>query len=132
MNKFILFTVLIFIFTSCDPVSDMEATIQNLTSQEITIDFISSNDDFSKTLRISPNEMVLFQEGFDVGGSFLEPSLIEYDSVVIKNQLDMILKIYKENDSGKNIFNTDKYWKASEPSNRVYKYEYIIERVDID
>ncbi|NND79194.1 MAG: hypothetical protein HKN53_04790 [Maribacter sp.] len=125
-------TLLILIFSSCDPVAIMEADIENLTSQRITIDFVSSNEGLSKTLQIPPYEIVLFQEGFDVGGTFLQPSLVEYDSVLIKNQAEMILRVYKENDTGKNIFNTDEYWNANEPSKRFFKYEYEIMSEDIE
>ncbi len=132
MKNSILSAIFLLIFSACDPVSDMEANIENLTNQRLTIDFISLDEDFDKTLQLSPNEIVLFQEGFDVGGTFLQPSLVEYDSVVIKNQAEEILRVYKENDPGKNIYNVDDYWSASEPSKRVYKYEYEIEGRDIE
>ncbi len=132
MKNPILSAVVLVLLVSCDPVSDMEANIENLTGQRLTIDFISLNEDFAKTQQLSPNEIVLFQEGFDVGGTFLQPSLEEYDSVVVKNRAGEILRIYKERDSGKNIYNVDDYWSASEPSKRVYKYEYEIEERDIE
>jgi len=130
-NQFAL-TILILIFSGCDPVSDMEANIENLTAQTLTIDFISPDESLSKTLQIPPDVIVLFQEGFDIGNTFLQPSLVEYDSVVIKNQAEDILKIYKANDTGKNIYNVEDYWIASEPSKRFFKYEFEIESKDID
>ena len=110
----------------------MEADIENLTSQTLTIQFISSDESLSKTLQILPNGIELFQESFDIGSTFLEPSLVDYDSVVIKNQAEQILNVYKENDPGKNIYNIDDHWIASEPSKRFFKYKYQIESEDIE
>ena len=123
---------MILVCTCCDPVSSMEANILNATSESLTLDFISSDEDLRKTLEVLPDQSALFQEGFDIGGIFLEPSLVDYDSVVIKNQAEVILKIYKENDSGKNIYRIEEYWTATEPSKRVYIYEYEIVNEDIE
>jgi len=123
---------IILILSSCDPASTLEANIKNLTSQSLTIEFISPDKSSTKTFQIAPNEIELFQEGFDIGSTFLEPSLLEFDSVVIKNQAGQILKVYKENDTGKNIYTIDEYWIASEPSKRFFKYNYEIEKRDIN
>lgn len=117
---------------SCDPVSDMEATIENLTSKNLTIEFISFDVNSSKILQIAPNEIQLFQESFNIGSTFLEPSLVEYDSVVIKNQLKEVLKVYKPNGANRNIYNIESYWIASEPSKRFFKYEFVINEEDIE
>lgn len=130
-NLFVL-TMMALIFSGCDPVSNMEAEIENLTSQTLTIQFISSDESLSKTLQIPPNGIELFQEGFDIGSTFLEPSLVNIDSVVIKNQTEQLLKLYKENDTGKNIFNIDDHWIASEPSKRFFIYKYQIESEDLE
>ena len=133
MKNSIFLLVIILIFTSCDPVSDMEANIENLTSEDLTIDFIASTDEsLTRTLLIPAGELVLFQEGFDVGGTFLEPYLEPYDSVVIKNQAAIIRKIYKPSDAGKNIYNIKDYWNGREPSKRIYKYKYQIQSEDLD
>ena len=133
MKNTIFLLVILLVFSSCDPVSDMKANIENLTSEDLTIDFISSTDQsFSRTLQIPSGELVLFQEGFDVGGTFLEPSLEEYDSVVIKNPAEVILRIYKPTDAGKNIYNIKDYWNGREPSKRIYRYEYEIRGEDFE
>ena len=131
MKNLFLVVLLGVLFSSCDPVSTMEADIENLTSENLIIEFASFDTSSNKTLQIAPNEIQLFQEGFDVGGSFLEPSLVEYDSVVIKNQADNILKVFKPNDIEKNIYNIDKYWTRSKPSKRVFKYKYELTEIDI-
>lgn len=129
-SKLLLLSACI-VFSSCDPVSNLEANIENLTSQTLTIDFIASDVSVGKTLQLVPNELMLFQEGFDIGSTFLEPSLIGYDSVVIKNQAEDILKVFKSNDAGKNIYNVDD-WIGSEPSKRFFKYKYEIENEDFE
>lgn len=132
MNRLFLILIAIAVFYSCDPVASMEANIENLTTQDLIIEFVSFDQDFSKTLELPKNESRLFQEGFDIGGEFLEPSLSEYDSVVVKNNAEQILKVYKPNDTGKNIYNTDEYWLSSEPSKRYFKYEYEINNEDLE
>lgn len=130
-NPFALI-LMILLLSSCDPTAVMEANIENSTNQTLTIDFISSDESWSKSIQIQPNQIRLFQEGFDIGNTFLEPSLTEYDSVVVKNQAEAILKVYKVTDNGKNIYNVDEYWKASEPSKWSFKYLYVIESEDIE
>lgn len=121
-----------FIFLGCDPTSQMEANIENLTSRNVSIEFVSANPDLNKILQVASGQSELFQEGFDVGSTFLEPSLVEYDSIVVKNQSGVILKIYQENDMGKNIYNVNEHWKASEPSKRFFHYEYEILNEDLE
>lgn len=132
MKNVYLILLAVLMLSSCDPVSDMEANIENLTSENLTIEFISSEVSLNKTLQIAPNEIKLFQEGFDIGSTYLEPSLIDYDSVVVKDQAQEILKIYKANEAGKNIYNISAYWQGSEPSKRFFKYEYEIEPSEIE
>lgn len=115
----------------CDPVSDLEANIENMTPQSLTVEFISSDESLSKTLQIPPDGIELFQEGYDIGNTFLEPSLTEFDSVLIKNQSEKILKVYKANNKGKNIYSIDD-WIASEPTKRFFKYEFEITSEDIE
>ena len=120
------------VICSCDPVSNMEASIENLTKQDLIIEFISFDETLNKTLNIASNETQIFQEGFDIGNDFLEPSLTEYDSVVVKNNTERILKVFKPNDLGKNIYFIDKYWLSSEPSKRLFKYKYEIYNEDLE
>ncbi|WP_373399928.1 hypothetical protein V8V91_10040 [Algoriphagus halophilus] len=131
MKKLSTLVILILIFSSCDPVSTLEANITNLTTENLTIEFISADESSSKIIQIASGEMELFQEGFDIGGTDLEPSLFDYDSVVIKNQAGQILKVYKESEAGKNIYTINSYWIVDVPSRRFFKYYYEIENQDI-
>jgi len=45
-----------------------------------------------------------YKEVFDMGNEFLEPPLVAYDSVVIKNRAEQILKVYKPDDTSKAIY----------------------------
>lgn len=132
MKNIFVLTLIALFFSNCDPVSDMEADIENLTDQTLTVQFYSSDESLSKTLQIQPNEIVLFQEGFDIGSTYLEPSLVDYDSVLITNQAQQILKVFKANEAGKNIYNVDEYWLASKPSKSFFNYKFQIESVDIE
>ena len=132
MKKLFLIALTGVLFSSCDPTSTMKANIQNLTSESLKIEFASFDTTLNKKLEIDPNQTQLFQEGFDVGSIYIEPSLTEYDSVVIKNQANKILKVYNPNDTGKNIYNIDEYWKGSEPSKRNFKYKYELTEADIE
>lgn len=133
MKKTILLFLASIFFYNCDPVASMEANIENLTSEQLTIEFLGAEEaSLNKTLSIAPNEIKLFQEGFDVGSTFLEPYLEEYDSVVVKNQANDVLKVLKPTDTGRNIYNIKEYWMGSEPSKRFFKYEYEITEQDIN
>tara|TARA_R110000765_G_scaffold216108_1_gene320732 strand:- start:761 stop:1159 length:399 start_codon:yes stop_codon:yes gene_type:complete len=132
MKNFIGICFLTVVFSSCDPTVSMEANIKNQSTQDLIVEFISFDQNLNKTLEISNNDVKLFQEGFDVGNDFLEPYLAEYDSVVVKNSSEQILKVYKPNDNGKNIFKIDEYWTSSEPSRNFFKYEYEIYSEDLE
>ena len=131
MKKIALIALTIPFFFSCDPIVRMEANIENLTPKSLSIDFVSRDSTYSKTLQLGPGQIVLF-DVYDGYGTYAEPNLGYYDSVLLKNQADKILKVYKRNDAGKNIYNIDDYWISSEPSRRFFKYEYEIENEDID
>lgn len=132
MRSIILLTFVLIIFASCDPVAQMEANIENLTPKSLSIVFESSDSSLNKTLEIPPNQTIRFQEGFDIGSSYLEPHLLDYDSIFITNETNEILRVYKKNEQNKNIYNIDDYWISSEPSKRFFKYTYKIELEDIE
>ena len=132
MKNFIAICFLTVVFYSCDPTVSMEVNIKNRTTQDLIVEFMSFDQNLNKTLKISNNDFKLFQEGFDVGNELIEPYLTEYDFIVIKNSSEQILKIYKPNDDGKNIFNIDEYWLLNKPSKNFFKYEYEIHSKDLE
>jgi hypothetical protein len=132
MKNLFPLALLIIIFSSCDPWAFYEADIENSTTQTLTIDFISAEENLSKSLVIQPNNTEFFKEGDDFGSTSVKPLMAIYDSVVIKNQSDVILRVYKANDTGRNIYNIDDYWTVKKPSKRVFKYKYEILTEDIE
>nr|WP_299339755.1 hypothetical protein [Allomuricauda sp.] len=132
MKKKILLGLVTLLAYSCDPVSDMEADISNTTSQNLSIRFVSSTfAEDTKTLEIESGETILFQQATSTTGSFLEPSLIQFDSIYIQDTSEEVLKIFKPDTPGKNIYDIDAFWNAREPSKRLYFYEYQITNEDI-
>ena len=131
MKKIFFILALIAIAISCDPGSIMDANIENATSQSLSITFVSSLID-DKTLDIGPGETVLFQEGFSTTGSFLQPSLQDYDSVIVATPSAQILKVFKQETPGKNMYLIEQYWTFAEPDKRVYVYDYKINPEDLE
>ena len=132
MKKKVLLGIIALLVYSCDPVSDMEADISNTTSQNLSIRFVSSTfTEDTKTLEIESGETILFQQATSTIGSFLEPSLVQFDSIFIQNTSEEILKVFKPDTPGKNIYDIDAFWNAREPSKRQYFYEYQITDEDI-
>ena len=70
LKNFIRVCLTTMVICSCDPVSNMEASIENLTKQDLIIEFISFDETLNKTLNIASNETQIFQEGFDIGNDF--------------------------------------------------------------
>lgn len=133
MKKLVLLITCFAFITSCDPVSVMEANINNATSQSLSIVFVSSQaPEQNKTLELSANTTVLFQEGMSTTGGFLEPYLLDYDSVYIQNASQEVLKIFKQGTIGKSIYSIDDHWTFSEPSKRVYEYDFDITSQDLE
>lgn len=123
--------VVIFVVISCDPTSLMDANITNNTTQNLSLIFYETSRP-NDSLKLEPDQTKLFQDGFSSTGGFLEPSLIQFDSIHIQNASNEILKTFKKNMEGKNIYNVDEFWLFSEPSEREYYYEYIINNPDIE
>lgn len=131
MKKLFFLFGLLLLTASCDPTSLMDVTINNSTSQKLRMTFVS-NSLPGNTLSIDPDQTVLFDEGMSTTGSFLEPSFAEYDSIYISNEANEILKVYKQDSEGKNIYQVDTYWTYTEPSKRQYRYVYRITKEELE
>lgn len=131
MKKLPLILFIISLCISCDPVSVMDADITNATSQPLSVVFVPTSGS-QETFQLEANETVLFQEGMSTTGGFLEPSLVEFDSVYIINSSNDILIVYKQNTEGKNIYAIEEHWSFSEPSKRFYQYDYQINEEDFE
>ena len=120
----------ILLIIGCDPSALMKASIENSTSIPLEIQFISSDNAYNQFLQVSSGESVVFQDVFDVGNTYLEPDLDDFDSVVVRNQNNDVLKVYKPQDTDKNIYNL-LYWQSSTPAKRSFVYVYSIDESDI-
>ncbi|RNC91732.1 MAG: hypothetical protein ED555_01000 [Allomuricauda sp.] len=132
MKKLIALALVILVASSCDPIAEYDAYIENATPTNLSIAFFSSDIELNRSLNITSGQTVFFQEGSDIGSTFIQPSLVQYDSIVVRNEENQIIRVYKENDPGKNIYNVDAYWAGRETSKWVYEYEYQIESIDLD
>lgn len=118
------------ILTSCDPESCSEETISNNTDSDLQINFISSNASFNNQVLLEKqSKKTIGQIECALGGVVVNYSI--YDSIYITNSLDKVLKVFKEDTSGKNIYNIDKYWKVDETSKNHFVYTYEITEEDL-
>lgn len=118
------------ILTSCDPESCSEETISNNTGSDLQINFISSNASFNNQVFLEKqSKKTIGQIECALGSVVVNYSI--YDSVYITNSLDKVLKVFREDTSGKNIYNIDKYWDVNETSENYYVYEYEITEEDL-
>ena len=128
-TAFPLLLTLLFI-SGCDPVSLMDATITNSTSQELTVIFAASSSR-SDTLYLSAGQTVLFQDGMSTTGSYLEPNLEEYDSVIVSNNPGQTLSVYLSTSEGKNIYKMED-WSFKKRDDRMYKYDFELTNEDVE
>lgn len=124
--------IALFLFTSCDPVVVLEADIENLRSQDLLVEFVSAKQNLGLTLEIPALETRRFQAYSEIGIALLEPSLAEFDSVVIRNQHHQILRIYRPTDRGRNIYTIQQDWSLGKPSQWLYRYGYGISNADLE
>ncbi|MGN7512826.1 MAG: hypothetical protein ACTHOM_00520 [Allomuricauda sp.] len=123
----------------CDPSESLEAVMSNKSGSDLNIHFVSDilhtgELDNARSVKLLSNKEAYF-EGVDRGNVGLGNAVLSftaYDSIYITNMSEEILKIYKENTPGKNIYNIDEYWKVTESSKNHFVYTYIITQEDIE
>lgn len=130
MKKLILSVFALTLLSSCDFASSMDANLTNTTSESLSL-VLASSIVPTETFQLDSNETILLRDGFSATGSFLEPLFTDYDSIYIKNASNEVVKVFKENSTGKNIYDIERYWLFREPSKRVYEYDYEITNEDI-
>lgn len=130
MMKNIFYVLVLLIFVSCDPTESLEANIRNNTSQDLKVIFRSVElPDFNDTLEVKSNNKVLYSEFGGVARVGL--AFHDYDSIYIQNFSDEVLKVYKEDTAGKNIYNVEEYWSVNETSKSNFVYTFEIRNEDI-
>ena len=119
-------------FSVTNDFSNAIDAIKHLNSNSVDCVFLDihmpdfSGFDFIKTIRNSVKVVLITSDKNFALDAF------EYDSVVVKNSAEQILKIYKPESTGKNIYNIDEYWLSSEPYKRGFRYEYEIYDEDLE
>ena len=126
-----IYLLLTFIVSSCDPGESLEANIINNTSQDLKINFVSTEiPDLNESFEIKSNNKVLYDEFGGIGDANL--SFEFCDSIYIQNSSNEVLKVFKQDTPGKNIYNVDEYWTVREPSKNHFVYTYEITDGDIE
>lgn len=129
---FFIYLLLAFMISSCDTGESMEAFIINSSSQKVKVNFVSSEiSELNKSLEIDSNQQGLYVE-FQSGTSGVFLTFVDNDSIYIQNSSNEILKVFKEDTAGKNIYNIDEYWSVSEPSKNHFVYNYTINDENIN
>ena len=130
MNK-VFFLICVIMFVSCDNESCAEEIISNSTDSDLYINFISPDVSFNNEVFIEKqSRKTIGQVECALGGVVVNYSI--YDSVFIKNSSNQVLKVFKEDTAGKNIYNVDEYWSVSEPSKNHFVYTYEITDEDLE
>ncbi len=125
----LIITFLVFFFVSCDPNECATLYIKNSTNSVLEVNFYKQNE-IIKNVYIDENtQEELFSKSCATGSPLL-PNLNTYDSIVVSiNDIHKI--VYKENKSGKNIYNYE-YWIIDEKGKRDYEYTFEITNQDLN
>ncbi len=90
----------------------------------------SSSIYISDTIEISSQEVGIWKVDTHYGSPSTKIDLtFLYDSVMIKDDME-ILKVFKPETLGKNIYNFD-YWDKNKKKKRDYEYTFVITEEDI-
>lgn len=130
--KKIIYIFILILLSSCDPSESLEANIINNSSINFEVIFSSSElPDFNQTLKIESQKKSLYTE-INPGLGRVGLDFIDFDTIYIKDNLDNVLKVYKQDTTGKNIYNIDEYWSVSETSKNHFVYTYEITEEDLE
>ena len=118
----------------CDPVGNLDVSIQNLTGQDIRIQWFSNMEEFqySKLIEQGVTRPIPEQKISDNGGLATEPYYQVYDSVLVFSSEDELIKIWRPDSPPKNIFNTANDWELRTIDNWEAKANFTIEAADLD
>ncbi len=114
--------VFILFLCSCDPDACSEYLIKNSTNLDLNLTFIEKKE--IKEVNIEKQYVVNFIEhNCDTGGAPLL-YLYNYNSIYLSKGNE-ILKVWKPDTKGKNIYNIDKDWSVRESpkDNFIYTFE---------
>lgn len=130
MKNIIPLLSLIGTLLSCDPAAVIEASLSNETDQNLTVVILAREISEDLIITLNASSTALFQDGFDIGSTYLEPDLTRYYSVQIKDTQEDVLKEYLPDEEGKNIFDVES-WNTIEDEKRNFIYEFVITDQDL-
>lgn len=132
-----IYSILTFLVSSCDTSESLEYRIENNIDLDLKIYFVSSFIypnlvDNSRVEEIPSMDSFKDSSESTPGLGQAVFSFIEHDSIYITNDSNEVLKIYKEDTPGKNIYNVNEYWSVEETSKNQFVYTYEITDDDIE
>jgi hypothetical protein len=136
-KRLFIYLSILLVISSCDPGESLEYKIENNTNLDIKIYFVSEFiypdlTDNAKVESIPSMNSFIDNSGSTPGLGQAIFSFVEHDSIYITNSSDEILKIFKEDTNGKNIYNIDEYWSVSETPKNHFVYTYEITEEDLE
>lgn len=127
---YVFFGIILF---SCDPSDSLEANIINKTTQDLFVEFVSSDfHEINSSLSVKTNEAETY---LDIKKSGTITNLLHFnnfDSIYFQNSSNEVLKVFKADTPGKNIYNVDEYWSVNESSKNHFVYTYEIMEEDLE
>ncbi|PCJ95501.1 MAG: hypothetical protein COA50_09910 [Flavobacteriaceae bacterium] len=134
VKKILLTPLLIVsIFNSCDTSESFDAVITNSTDMDLKLHFasnsvlseLSSNTEILSIKSGTSKNYKRIEAGNGIGLARLT-TLKDFDSIYITNTTDDILKVYKEANAGKNIYDIQDYWTVKSVTKNHDEYTYDI------
>lgn len=128
--RILSFILVVFFLLSCDPNICSEVNINNNLNLKLNLNFINKDKSFSDDVfHVYEKSDVSIESVCSFGPLVLDYTV--YDSIYISDASNNILKVYKEDTPGKNIYNIDEYWDINETSENYFVYEYTITEEDL-
>lgn len=133
-TKSIFSLFFLFYLFSCDPVGNLDVSIQNLTGQNIRIQWFSNLEEFqySKLIEQGETQLIPEQNISDIGSLVTEPYYQVYDSVLVFSSDNELIKTWRPDSTSKNIFNTTSDWELRTIDNWEARAKFTIEVADLD
>jgi hypothetical protein len=132
-KRLFIYLSILLVISSCDPGESLETNIINNTFENLSITFVSSQfPQLNESLSLGSNEKKMYSSNEFKGTSTYLLTFMDFDSIYIKNSSNNILKVFKENSSGKNIYNVNEYWTVKETSKNHFEYTYEITEEDLE
>ena len=118
---------------SCDPVGDLDVTIENASSQDLQIQWFSDVAEYSytKTVEQGSTQRIDEQGISDIGTLPTEPYYQVFESVSVFTVQNQLLRTWKPNTPSKNIFNTTTDWELRTSGKWEAKAKFVIEESDL-